>query len=176
MQLIDIIILFPFLWFLFKGLSHGLIKELFSTIALFAGIYLAIHFSSWVGKIIASMFNSHSPYFNLITFAITFLLALFLMKLGSVAADKFFSKTGLGWVNKIGGLVVGLCKGILIVGSVVYFLNQFDSKNVLISASTKEKSLLFTPLEKTIHTIFPSLKELISETWNSTITKKNSDL
>jgi membrane protein required for colicin V production len=161
MQIIDIIIVVPFLWFAFKGLTNGLIKELFSTIALFVGIYIAIHFSSWVGKIIATMFSSNSPYFKLITFAVTFLLAILLMKLGSFAADKFFSKIGIGWLNKLGGLAFGLFKGILIVGAVIYFLNKFDSKNMLISSDTKEKSLLYKPLEHSVQVIFPSLSNLI---------------
>jgi uncharacterized membrane protein required for colicin V production len=45
MEILDIILLVPFLWFGFKGISNGLFKELFSTLALFAAIYISIHFS-----------------------------------------------------------------------------------------------------------------------------------
>lgn len=161
MQILDIILVIPFLWFGFKGLTNGLLKEIFSTLALLIGLYLAIHFSSYIGNLLAGIMSSTSPYFKLTCFAITFILALLGMKLGTWAADRFFSKVGIGWLNKLGGLAFGLLKGIFIVGAIIYLLNSFDKNNALIEQDTKNKSLLYKPISNFVTTVYPSLHKLI---------------
>lgn len=161
MQIIDIILLIPFLWFGFKGFTNGLLKEIFSTLALFIGIYLAIHFSSYIGNLLAGWMSSTSPYFQLTCFAITFILALLTMKIGTWAVDRFFSKVGAGWINKLGGLVFGILKGMFIVGAFLYLLNSFDKNNTVIEKDTKDKSLLYNPLSNFVTTVYPSLKILV---------------
>ena len=163
MQIIDIILIVPFLWFGFKGLTNGLLKELFSTLALLLGLYVAIHFSSYVGNILAGLLSSTSPYFKLSCFAITFIFALLGMKLGTWIVERFFSKVGIGWLNKLGGLIFGLLKGIFIVGAILYLLNNFDKNNTIIEQDTKKKSLLYYPISNFVTTVYPSLHHLILE-------------
>jgi len=162
MQILDIILIIPFLWFCFKGLTNGLLKEIFSTLALIIGLYLAIHFSTYVGNMLNQWMNTQTPYFKLICFALTFILALLAMKLGIWFTDQFLSKIGIGWLNKIGGLAFGLLKGAFIVGVIIYFLNSFDKNNVLIEKDTKDKSLLYKPLSNFVTTVYPSLHQLIA--------------
>ena len=45
MNFIDIILIIPIIWFIYKGFKKGFIIEIASLIALFLGIYVAIHFS-----------------------------------------------------------------------------------------------------------------------------------
>ncbi|MCX7861699.1 MAG: CvpA family protein [Bacteroidales bacterium] len=157
MEILDIILAVPFLWFGFKGLTNGFFKELFSTIALFIAIYVAIHFSDVVGSWLAGMFSSQSKYFKLIVLSITFLGALLFMKIGVWIADKFFSTTGLGFINKILGLFFGLLKGLLIVGLFLFLIQKFDANETIISQESKQKSLLFKPINTFVSTAFPSL-------------------
>lgn len=166
MQILDIILVIPFLWFGFKGLTNGLLKEIFSTLALLIGLYLAIHFSSYIGNLLAGIVSSTSPYFKLTCFAITFILALLGMKLGTWAADRFFSKVGIGWLNKLGGLAFGILKGVFIVGAFIYLLNHFDKNNTLIEQNTKNKSLLYNPISNFVTTVYPSLQQLIEVSSN----------
>lgn len=157
MEILDIILLVPFLWFGFKGISNGLFKELFSTLALFAAIYISIHFSDVVGEWIAGLFSSNSKYFKLTVLAITFIASLFLMRIGVWIADKFFAGVGMGWLNKLLGLVFGLVKALLLVGLLLYLVQKFDSNETLIHKETKEKSILFSPINRFVTTVFPSL-------------------
>lgn len=163
MQIIDIILIIPFLWFGFKGLTNGLLKELFSTLALLLGLYVAIHFSSYMGNLLAGLLSSTSPYFKLSCFAITFIFALLGMKLGTWIVERLFSKVGIGWLNKLGGLVLGLLKGIFIVGGIIYLLNNIDKKNTFIEQDTKNKSLLYYPISNIVTKVYPSLHNLIIE-------------
>ncbi|MGQ9848037.1 MAG: CvpA family protein [Bacteroidales bacterium] len=167
MQIIDIILIVPFLWFGLKGLINGLLKELFSTLALLLGLYAAIHFSSYVGNFLAGLLSSTSPYFKLGCFAITFIGALLGMKLGTWIVERFFSKVGIGWLNKLGGLVLGLLKGVFIVGSITYLLNNFDKNNAIIDQDTKNKSLLYYPISNFVIIAYPSLHHLILEVSNN---------
>lgn len=161
MEIIDIILMIPFLWFGFKGLTNGLLKEVFSTIALFIGIYAAIHFSKYVGNLLAELMSSTSPYFKLTSFAITFFAALFIIKFGVWFVDRFLSKVGIGWINKLGGIVFGILKGMFIVGGIIYLLNNFDKNSIVISKDTKNKSILYNPLSNFVTTVYPSLEMLV---------------
>lgn len=161
MEILDIFLLIPFLWFGFKGFTNSFFKELFSTLALFAAIYVAIHFSSVVGQWIADIFSSQSKYFKLIVLSLTFIGSLFLMKVGVWIADRLFSKTGMGWLNKILGLGLGLIKGLLVVGTVLYLIKNFDKNETIISAESKNKSLVYHPINNFVSTVYPSLINLI---------------
>ncbi len=163
MELVDIFLIIPFLWFGFRGFINGFFKELFSTLALFAAIYIAINFSSVVGQWISELFSSQSKYFKLIVLSITFIGSLFLMKIGIWIADKIFSNIGLGFFNKILGLTLGLIKGLLIVGMVLYLLGKFDKNEIIISAESKNKSLLYKPINNFVSTIYPSLINFVEK-------------
>ncbi len=161
MEILDIILLIPFLWFGFKGLSNGFFKELFSTLALFLALYVAIHFSSIVGDWMANLFSSQSRYFKLTVLAITFIGSLLLMKIGIWFADRFFSKIGMGWLNKLLGMAIGIIKAFLIVGTLLYLIAKFDKEEVLITKETKEQSLLYKPVNSFVTTVYPSLVHFI---------------
>lgn len=163
MNILDIFLLLPFLWFGFKGLSNGFLKELFSTFALFLGIYAAIHFSSYTGNLLSDIFNSQSSYWNLIIFAITFIISLFAIKLGVWVFEKLFSSIGIGWLNKIGGLILGCVKAFLLVGTTIFIIQQFDSNDKLLSGSIKNESILYQPLKNITVKIYPSLISLINK-------------
>jgi membrane protein required for colicin V production len=79
------------------------------------------------------------------------------MRIGVWIADRFFSGVGMGWLNKLLGLVFGLSKALLLVGLLLYLVQKFDSKETLIQKETKENSILFSPINRFVTTVFPSL-------------------
>ena len=70
MNYIDIILAIPLLWAIYMGFTKGFIIEITSLIALFLGVYGAIHFSYYI----SDSMKLSSAYSPLISFAITFLI------------------------------------------------------------------------------------------------------
>ena len=173
MELIDILLLIALLWFGFKGFAKGLFNELFSTLAFFAGFYIAINFSAVVGNWLSGVFSSHSKYYKLIILSITFIGSLLLMKIGVWISDKFFSKIGAKWLVRLGGLVFGLLKGLLITGAIIFLISKFDSNSYLLSKETKENSLLYKPVSSFVYKVYPSLVNFIETKLSTNTLNRN---
>ena len=83
-------------------------------------------------------------------FVITFLLGQFL--------TSVVKTTGLGIVNRIAGLLLGVAKGLLIVSALVMVLEKIDPKSYLVTKEQKDESALYKPLASVAPKVFPLLK------------------
>src|SRR5689334_14494602 len=89
-----------------KGLRKGLIIAVFSIIAFVAGLAAAMKLSAVVA---ARLSDSMSPSFKwlpLLSFLIVFLAVALLVRLGGKLIQKSFETLMLGWVNRIGGMLL----------------------------------------------------------------------
>jgi membrane protein required for colicin V production len=69
----------------------------------------------------------------------------------------------LGWLNKLGGIVFGLLKTILILGIVLSLFQKVNYKNALVSKETQEKSLFFNPILKTSEFLLPVVSKWFTD-------------
>jgi membrane protein required for colicin V production len=155
MNIIDIILLIPVIWFAYRGFVNGLIIELATIIALFLGIYLSVHFSVYIGNKI----GLSGKYENILAFIITLIAVFIIIQILAKFIDKLFSLTALGLLNKIGGIVFGIAKITLVLSVLLYFINKFDSKKQIISEKNRAESKLLQPIEKLAPLLFTILKE-----------------
>ena len=163
MSVLDIIIIIPLLWGAYKGFTKGLIIELAGFVALALGVYGAIKLSGYTSDIIKKWFDTKPEYLEVISFAVTFLIIIILVHLLSRLIDKFIKAAALGIFNRIAGGFFGILKFSLILGIVIILLNNFDKNATVLSSETKDKSLLYRPLEKIILKIYPSINGFIEE-------------
>ena len=132
----------------FKGFKNGLIVELASLLSLYIGIYVAVKFSSVVGNALGDTLST-SKTGKVIAFVLTFLAVVVGIHYLAKALSKIASSVFLGWLNKMGGVVFGLLKTVLIVGIVLSMFQKVNYKNALVSKETQDKSLFFHPILKT---------------------------
>jgi membrane protein required for colicin V production len=149
MNYLDIIFLIPALWFGYKGFTHGLIRELAGLAALILGIYAAFMFSDWVAKWINTPSIPKEVYF-----AITFLIVLMAVFLLGRVTEKIIKLVIPEFVNNLLGGLFGIAKVMVIFSVLFYFINSVDSKHVILSQKTTEKSFTY----KYIEPIVPKLK------------------
>jgi membrane protein required for colicin V production len=154
MNYLDIIVLIPALWFGYKGFSHGLIRELFSLAALILGIYAAFVFTDMVEKWLNNPAIPKEVYF-----AITFLIVLIAVFLTGKLVEKIIKLVIPDFINNLLGGVFGVAKVIVIFSAVFYFIHNIDSKHVILSEKTVEKSFTY----KYIEPIVPVLKKWYDE-------------
>ena len=167
MNVLDILILIPIAFGIWRGFKKGFIIELFTFLALFIGLYAGIHFSDGVASFLREQFSITSEYLPTIAFTITFLLIGAMVYFAGVAIEKAMKAVSLSLPNRLLGALLGVFKMILFVGTAIILLQSYDEKSDIISEETKEGSLLFLPVENTTAFVIPSLKE-------STIFLKNA--
>lgn len=167
MNLLDILILIPIAFGIWRGFKKGFIIELFTFLALFIGLYAGIHLSDGVSSFLQDTFSITSEYLPTIAFTITFLLIGAMVYFAGVAIEKAVKAVSLSLPNRLLGSVLGALKMILFVGTAIILLESYDEKSDIISEDTKEGSLLFLPVENTTAFAIPALKE-------STIFLKNA--
>lgn len=159
MNILDIIILTPMLWGIYKGITRGLVAEVASLAALILGIWCARHFSKITNNILINTLNFDiaKEYQTVVSFATTFLLVVIIIILISKLIDSLLSAIALGGVNRALGAVFGAAKTLLIMSILVYFTNNLDQRMNFIPDEKKIDSLTYNPLVNFIENILPQI-------------------
>ncbi|MCT4615996.1 MAG: CvpA family protein [Marinifilaceae bacterium] len=154
MSAIDVIIVIPLVWFLYKGFSNGLIIELTKLSALILGIFGAINFSDYTADVLMSRFEFNPQYIGVVSFAITFIGIIILVHFAGKALDKMIDAVALGTLNRLLGMMFGLLKAVLIVSMIVYFFDSINTKFDMVSVDSIQGSRLFKPMLEAANRIF----------------------
>jgi membrane protein required for colicin V production len=155
MSYLDIVFAIPLVWFAWKGFTKGLIIELAGLIALALGIYISLRFAGFTAKKLDSLFGLSQDYLNLLAFVVTFVGVVALVFLFAKLIEGAIKKVNLSLLNKLAGMVFAMMKAALILSSLIYVLNRFDAKHQFLPDSVRQKSLLFSPVEKLAPAIYP---------------------
>jgi len=134
-----------------------------SLVGIIAGIYGAVHFSHFLGKFLSNHIDWEIQYINLISFAITFVLILFLVSLAGKMLTKVAVFAALGIVNKLLGGIFGLVKFAFIASVVIMFFKATNEQIEIIEDTTLEESILYDPVESIAPIILPSIIKQVQE-------------
>lgn len=159
MNYLDIIILVPLIWGIYKGFSRGLVVEVASLAALVFGVWCALHFSELTAKILVNNLglDISANYLSPISFAVTFIAVALVIVAVSRMIDKLLSAIALGGINKLFGAIFGGVKIFLIMAILLFFVNGIDRKINFIDEQKKDESLLYRPLIGFIEDLIPQL-------------------
>ena len=159
MSLVDVIIVVLIILGLVRGFMRGLFVEIASLVALIAGLYGAIHFSNYAATFLQEHFEWDEKYINLVSFAITFLIIVFLITLAGRALTKLANFAALGIFNKILGGVFGAIKTALILSVLIIIYEKMSFIEEEVMPSWAEGSSLYEPTKALAPSIFPILIE-----------------
>lgn len=163
MNTLDYFILIPLVYFAYRGFIKGFII----TLAMFAGwllgLYAAIHFSEYSVTLLKDQLQMQSDNIRLIAYIFTFIIVLVLVYLLGHFLTGVVKTTGLGIVNRIAGLLLGIVKGMLIISVLIVLFGKIDPKSFLIPDKTKKESLLYKPVSSIAETLFPIVKKYTEE-------------
>lgn len=146
MNVLDIVIVLPLAWGLYKGIKNGLIIEIATLAALVAGVWGAMNFSDFTSEKIQEFFDFQSDYLPIISFAITFIAIVVLIHLLAKALEKIVKAIALGSINAIGGALFGVAKFACIVSIFILVLDRLNSTINFMDPSTIGASVLYQPL------------------------------
>ena len=158
MNYIDIVIIIPLLWGLYKGFSKGLIIEAATLIAFGLAVWGGINFHDFLSVWMRDSLGWTSKYLPVISFAVIFIGILVLVFFIAKLIERFVKAVSLGFLNKLGGAVFGMLKFGLLMSMIIFFLEAINKTVSLIPDETKKSSLLYEPIGKIAPMIIPGLE------------------
>jgi len=138
-MIFDIIVAIILILAVIKGYKQGLIVALFSVIAFIVGLAAAIKLSVVVAGYIGKAVNISDKWLPIISFAVVFLIVVLLVRLGARFIQKSVEFAMLGWVNRIGGILLYAGLYILIFSILVFYAEQLN----MIKPETKTASVTY---------------------------------
>lgn len=123
----DILVVIILGYGLVRGLFRGLVKEVASIIGVLGGFYLAFTYYRNLA-VYLEWITANESYQRIIGFLIIFCGVLIIVA-GLAIIIKYLLKIAfLGWADRVGGVLFGLIKGILIVSILFLMLTAFLPK------------------------------------------------
>lgn len=165
-MLIDIIYLVLIVMAVVKGYSKGLIVAVFSIVALIVGLAAAIKLSAVVSRYLDDATSISTQWLPVISFAVVFIAVLFLIRMLAKVIETTFEMALLGWVNKIGGVVI-----YIIAYTIIYSVLLFYAEKIqLLSRETIKQSVSFAYIQplapaiiNAIGVVIPWFKDMFRE-------------
>ena len=163
MNWLDAVIIVVLVISILSGLRSGLIKILFGLVGIVVGVVLAGHFADSLAS--KMTFINNPEWAKMAAFAIILVATMLVFAILAVILSKLISAILLGWVNRLGGAVLGLVAGALFCGA---FLSIWLHYNLggqdVISHSALARFLLdkFPVVLKLLPSEFKSIKDFFS--------------
>ena len=140
----DYVILFIFLVFFLRGIWIGGMRQLAAVFALLGGYYLAGQYTSTILPY-THQFIASPKFTFLLAYGIIFIVAVTTLTLLGHLLQRFMKTSPPGWMDRLGGLVVGGLKA-LVVASLLYMVlsSTLSTTNDLLRKSYTAPSLVIT--------------------------------
>jgi membrane protein required for colicin V production len=163
LDLIFVVILF---FAIFKGYQRGLIAGIFSFIAIIVGLAAAIKLSVVVARHIGATVKVSDEWLPIISFIVVFLIVVLLVRRGANVIQRTAEVAMLGWVNRLGGIILYLALYIAVFSVLLFYAEQVH----LLKQETINKSVcysFFSPWGPKVINVFgaviPFFKDMFSE-------------
>lgn len=116
---------------------RGGTKEIFSILAIILGMICASKLYPFGTKLISNCITNPNLA-NAVSFVLIFLLVCILVNLTGVLFRKMLHLLAIGWLDKLGGVIFGLLRGIILVSLIIIVLAKFPfSKSSKLLASSE---------------------------------------
>ena len=159
MNYFDYRLIVPVLYGLYRGFTKGLILELASLVALVAGIYGAMHFSSITFGYLSEVLEVEATYLQLASYGLTFLLIVLTITLTGKILTMLVKLVALGFVNRLMGAVFGGIKALLILSVLLMFFDRLNNQFGIVKIEVLDASVLYSPILTQTQNIYPNVLE-----------------
>lgn len=163
MNTFDVIIAALLIFGFIRGLLKGLFVEVASLVALIAGVYGAIHFSYFVGNLLAEHVSWEERYITIVSFAITFGIIVLVIGLLGKIFTKIADFASLGLLNKLFGGIFGTLKIGLILSIILLVFTKLNNTIPFVSEEETSNSILYRPVKDLTPMLFPNFLKVVEE-------------
>ena len=109
-----------------KGYQKGLILAIFSIIAFIIGLAAALKLSTAVAAYLKDSISVSAKWMPFIAFALVFFVVVILVRLGAKLIEKTFQAVMLGWLNRIGGILLYAVLHIIILSIFIFYAEKLQ--------------------------------------------------
>jgi membrane protein required for colicin V production len=133
--------------------------ELFTLLAVFAGLYAAVHFSDFISVKLKEDAGWDWEYVPIVAYALCFLAVGAMVYFGGKMLEKVIKVVQLGLVNRMAGALFSIITMTLLLGGIILMSDSYDQRSDILSEETKEGSLLYYPVLNTSKVLMPKIEE-----------------
>lgn len=109
---------------IFKGYQRGLIVGLFSFVAVIIGLAAAMKLSAVAAGYIGKAVKISQEWLPVVSFIVVFIAVVLLIRLGANAIEKTVEVVLLGWVNKLGGILLYVAIYTIVFSVLLFYAEQ----------------------------------------------------
>ena len=129
MNWVDIVIIIYLCLSVISGFMQGLIRTVLSIIGLIVGITLAAHFYKQLGDVLTFISNKNVA--DVVAFVFILLVVMGIAALIAWFLRSLIKAIMLGWVDKIGGAVLGLILGALSISAILAIIAKVSNSSLI---------------------------------------------
>jgi membrane protein required for colicin V production len=165
-MIIDVAFLIVMIIAVFQGYSKGFIVGIFSFIGFLIGLAAALKLSAIVAHRLEFSADISTKWLPVVSFALVFILVVFLVNIGARILKKAVSMVLLGWVDKLGGIIL-----YMVIYSIIFsVLLFFGTKTLILKPETIATSSVYSFVSPwgpkvidSLGKILPVFKDLFSQ-------------
>lgn len=165
-MILDLICLAALLLALWKGLKKGLIVAVFSVVGFLLGLLAAMKFSAVVAAWMKDAVTISEKWLPVLAFVLVFAAVMVLVRIGSGMLEGMVEFAMLGWLNKLGGVLLYLLLYVLVVSVLLFYAEQLQ----LVSTKIRSESVMYSWLQpvapaflNAVGILLPVFKNLLQE-------------
>ena len=125
-MIIDIIFLILLAIAVIKGISRGFIVAVFSFLAIIIGVAAAMKLSYIVANWLQHSFNTGKQWLPFLSFLIVLIGVIILVRFVANAIQRAINFAMLGWLNKIGGILLYSLLYISVYSICLFYLTEMN--------------------------------------------------
>lgn len=168
-MIIDLVFVVVIILAVLQGYRRGLIVGVFSLVAVIIGLAAAMKLSTVAAGYIGKAIKISEEWLPLVSFAVVFLVVVLLIRLGANAIERTIEVVMLGWVNKLGGIILYVAIYTTVFSVLLFYAEQMK----LLQPGTIHQSLTYSFVQpwgpKAINgfaTVVPVFKDMFTELEN----------
>jgi len=123
-----------------KGYQKGFIIAIFSIIAFIIGLAAALKLSAAVASYLKDSISISAKWLPFIAFALVFFVVIILVRLGAKLIERTFQAVMLGWLNRIGGILLYAALYLIILSIFIFYAEKLQ----LLQAEAIKSSQTYT--------------------------------
>jgi membrane protein required for colicin V production len=122
-----------------KGFQRGLIVAVFSILAFIMGLAAAMKLSTVMAAYLEASLTLSSKWLPVLSFALVFIIVVVLIRFGANMLEKSVQWAMMGWINKLGGILLYAIAYTLIMSVILFYANEIH----LLKPETIENSVSY---------------------------------
>ena len=169
MNILDVVFLVVLLISAVSGFIKGFILSIASFAGFLLGIIISFRFAGDIQQWLMTFTGAEGRYLYFVAFLICFAVVVALVHALGKIIEKAVKLVALGFLNRLGGLALGILKTMLIFSALIYALSYIDPDKRLITIEQQDGSIFYKPLEEMLPAILPFIQYHLLEENEDTI-------